>query len=140
MSKKTKRKPRKLVDGKLTFGEKRAARRLGVSYMTLFRRRKKGLIRFYKVGNRLLYDDECLTEFLEKRCQLPPCSLLRSRRLHNRKSKRNAQRMPGRNDTLFSVFMNILGSLLFQFLLHFPYNDPHVRQSLRSKRSISCSR
>ncbi len=61
-----KRKPRKRVDEKLTYGEEAAARRLGVSYSTLLRRRMKGLVPFYRVGSRVLYDDECLAEFLEK--------------------------------------------------------------------------
>ena len=62
----TARKPRKRADEKLTFGEAAAARRLGVSYSTLLRRRMKGLVPFYRVGSRVLYDDECLAEFLQK--------------------------------------------------------------------------
>ncbi len=59
-------KPRKKDDGRLTFDEPTAARRLGVSYHTLLRRRMKGLVPFYRVGTRVLYDDKCLTEILEK--------------------------------------------------------------------------
>ncbi len=60
------RKPRKRADEKLTYGEAAAARRLGVSYSTLLRRRMEGRVSFYRIGNRVLYDDKCLNEFLEK--------------------------------------------------------------------------
>jgi excisionase family DNA binding protein len=63
---KTKRKPRRITDGTTVFGEPTAARKLGVSYPTIFRLRKAGEIPFYRIGNRVLYDDRCLAEFLER--------------------------------------------------------------------------
>jgi len=59
------RKPRTIVDGTATFGERTMARKLGVSYMTVFRKRQAKQIPFYRVGNRILYDDKCLADFLE---------------------------------------------------------------------------
>jgi excisionase family DNA binding protein len=61
-----KKNARKVVDGQLTYTERSAAKRLGVSYMTLFRMRRAGQIGFFRVGSRVLYDDRCLTEFLER--------------------------------------------------------------------------
>jgi hypothetical protein len=63
------KKRRKIVDGKLTFTERNAAKRLGISYMTLFRRRKAGEIGFFRIGSRVVYDDRCLIEFLERHKQ-----------------------------------------------------------------------
>jgi len=54
------------IDGTLAFSEKTAAKRLGVSYMTMFRRRRDGLVPYYRVGSRVLYDDSCLAEFLKR--------------------------------------------------------------------------
>jgi excisionase family DNA binding protein len=59
-------KKRSIVDGTMTFGEKTMAKKLGVSYMTVFRKRKAKEISFFRVGHRILYNDECLREFLAK--------------------------------------------------------------------------
>lgn len=56
-------------DGELTFDERRAARKLNLSDRTLRRYRKQSLIPFYRVGSRILYDDSCLLEFLNKQRQ-----------------------------------------------------------------------
>lgn len=63
------RKQRKVTDGNLTFTEKTAAKKLGIAYITLFRKRQAGLIPFYRIGSRILYDDACLTEFLRRNLQ-----------------------------------------------------------------------
>jgi excisionase family DNA binding protein len=44
--------------------EKQAAKRLGVARITLFRARADGRIRFFRIGTRVLYCIEHLTEFL----------------------------------------------------------------------------
>jgi excisionase family DNA binding protein len=44
--------------------EKQAAKRLGVARITLLRAREAGRIRFFRIGTRVLYCDEQLTEFL----------------------------------------------------------------------------
>jgi len=44
--------------------EKQAAKRLGVARITLLRAREAGRIRFYRIGTRVLYCTEQLTEFL----------------------------------------------------------------------------
>ena len=44
--------------------EKQAAKRLGVARITLLRAREAGRIRFFRVGTRVLYCAEQLTEFL----------------------------------------------------------------------------
>ncbi|HEV8429065.1 MAG TPA: helix-turn-helix domain-containing protein [Pyrinomonadaceae bacterium] len=44
--------------------EKQAARRLGVARITLLRAREAGRIRFFRIGTRVLYCVEQLTEFL----------------------------------------------------------------------------
>lgn len=62
----TPRKRRNFDDGEITFTEKTAAKRLGISYITLLRHRRKGLVPFYRCGSRVLYDDSCLEEFLAK--------------------------------------------------------------------------
>jgi hypothetical protein len=54
---------------RLTFDEKSAAVKIGVSYRQLIRYRAQGLISFYRVGARILYDDQCLQEFLAERRQ-----------------------------------------------------------------------
>ena len=46
--------------------EKQAAKRLGVARITLLRARGAGRIRFFRIGTRVLYDDEQLGEFLAK--------------------------------------------------------------------------
>lgn len=44
--------------------EKQAAKRLGVARITLLRAREAGRIRFFRLGTRVLYCAEQLTEFL----------------------------------------------------------------------------
>jgi excisionase family DNA binding protein len=44
--------------------EKQAAKRLGVARITLLRAREAGRIRFFRIGTRVLYCSEQLTEFL----------------------------------------------------------------------------
>src|SRR6266481_9048483 len=44
--------------------EKLAAKRLGVARITLLRAREAGRIRFFRIGTRVLYCAEHLTEFL----------------------------------------------------------------------------
>lgn len=44
--------------------EKQAAKRLGVAGITLLRAREAGRIRFFRIGTRVLYCAEHLTEFL----------------------------------------------------------------------------
>src|SRR5947209_3954255 len=48
--------------------EKQAAARLGVARITLLRAREAGRIRFFRIGTRVLYCEEQLTEFL-KACE-----------------------------------------------------------------------
>lgn len=45
--------------------EKQAAARLGVARITLLRAREAGRIRFFRIGTRVLYSEEQLTEFLQ---------------------------------------------------------------------------
>jgi excisionase family DNA binding protein len=45
--------------------EKQAAKRLGVARITLLRAREAGRIRFFRIGTRVLYCADQLTEFLE---------------------------------------------------------------------------
>jgi len=59
-------KRRQIHDGELTFGEQTAAKKIGVSHQSIERYRKQGLISFFRVGSRILYDDSCLQEFLQK--------------------------------------------------------------------------
>src|SRR5258707_14522130 len=44
--------------------EKQAANRLGIARITLLRAREAGRIRFFRIGTRVLYCAEHLTEFL----------------------------------------------------------------------------
>src|SRR5437667_10937937 len=44
--------------------EKQAAKRLGIARITLLRAREAGRIRFFRIGTRVLYCTEHLTEFL----------------------------------------------------------------------------
>jgi excisionase family DNA binding protein len=44
--------------------EKQAAKRLGIARITLLRAREAGRIRFFRIGTRVLYCEEQLTEFL----------------------------------------------------------------------------
>ena len=46
--------------------EKQAAKRLGVARITLLRARADGRIRFFRIGTRVLYNVDQLTEFLAK--------------------------------------------------------------------------
>jgi excisionase family DNA binding protein len=46
--------------------EKQAAKRLGVARITLLRARAGGRIRFFRIGTRVLYNEEQLAEFLDK--------------------------------------------------------------------------
>lgn len=46
--------------------EKQAAKRLGIARITLLRARAGGRIRFFRIGTRVLYNEEQLAEFLEK--------------------------------------------------------------------------
>ena len=46
--------------------EKQAAKRLGVARITLLRAREAGRIGFFRIGTRVLYCAEHLTEFLDK--------------------------------------------------------------------------
>jgi len=48
--------------------EKEAGTRLGIARITLLRGRQKGRIRFFRIGTRVLYCEEQLTEFL-KSCE-----------------------------------------------------------------------
>src|SRR2546422_773297 len=64
--------------------EKQAAKRLGVARITLLRAREAGRIRFFRIGTRVLYCAEQLTEFLEG-CE-------RSRRKQNREAESQAPR------------------------------------------------
>ena len=45
--------------------EKQAAKRLGVARITLLRAREAGRIRFFRIGTRVLYCADQLTEFLD---------------------------------------------------------------------------
>ncbi len=45
--------------------EKQAAAHLGVARITLLRAREAGRIRFFRIGTRVLYCEEQLTEFLQ---------------------------------------------------------------------------
>jgi excisionase family DNA binding protein len=47
--------------------EKVAAKKLGVSRLTLHRARKRGEISFYRIGTRVIYAECHLREFLRKR-------------------------------------------------------------------------
>jgi excisionase family DNA binding protein len=44
--------------------EKQAAERLGIARITLLRAREAGRIKFFRIGTRVLYSEEQLTEFL----------------------------------------------------------------------------
>src|SRR6185503_8835238 len=44
--------------------EKQAAKRLGIARITLLRAREAGRIRFFRIGTRVLYSAEHLTEFV----------------------------------------------------------------------------
>src|SRR6476620_2731948 len=44
--------------------EEQAAKRLGIARITLLRAREAGRIKFFRIGTRVLYCEEHLTEFL----------------------------------------------------------------------------
>ena len=44
--------------------EKQAAKRLGIARITLHRARDAGRIRFFRIGTRVLYSEEQISEFL----------------------------------------------------------------------------
>jgi len=60
------RKKRETANGDLGFSEQMAAKRIGLSYMTLYRRRKAGEVKPHRFGSRIIYTDEILQELLEK--------------------------------------------------------------------------
>jgi excisionase family DNA binding protein len=51
-----------MIDGLLS--EREAAKRLGVSRITMLRMRQDGRIKFYRIGARVLFADEHLRDFL----------------------------------------------------------------------------
>lgn len=51
--------------------ERQAAKRLGIARITLLRARGAGRIRFFRIGTRVLYCEEQLTEFLTS-CERNP--------------------------------------------------------------------
>lgn len=51
-----------MTDGLLS--EREAAKRLGVSRITMLRMRQDGRIKFYRIGTRVLFGDEHLRDFL----------------------------------------------------------------------------
>ena len=85
--------------------EKQAAKRLGVARITLLRAREAGRIRFFRIGTRVLYCAEHLTDFLNA------CERNRPRRDEEAKShaprKENVSsgraRVGGRNSRLESA-------------------------------------
>jgi len=68
--------------------EKQAAKRLGVARITLLRAREAGRIRFFRIGTRVLYCAEQLTEFLNG-CE-------RNRHKQGREPESQAQRKDNR--------------------------------------------
>lgn len=68
--------------------EKQAAKRLGIGRITLLRAREAGRIRFFRIGTRVLYCADQLTEFLE-RCE-------RNRHKQSREAKSQAPRKENR--------------------------------------------
>jgi excisionase family DNA binding protein len=68
--------------------EKQAAKRLGIARITLLRAREAGRIRFFRIGTRVLYCAEQLTEFLEN-CE-------RNRRKQSREAESQAPRKENR--------------------------------------------
>jgi excisionase family DNA binding protein len=68
--------------------EKQAAKRLGIARITLLRAREAGRIRFFRIGTRVLYCAEHLTDFLNN-CE-------RNRHRTNREVKSHAPRKENR--------------------------------------------
>jgi excisionase family DNA binding protein len=68
--------------------EKQAAKRLGIARITLLRAREAGRIRFFRIGTRVLYCAEQLTEFLHA-CE-------RNRHRHSKEAESQAPRKENR--------------------------------------------
>jgi len=68
--------------------EKQAAKRLGVARITLLRAREAGRIRFFRIGTRVLYCSEQLSDFKES-CER---NSLRRNQAKGRKAKGQAAR------------------------------------------------
>src|SRR5438067_5224601 len=68
--------------------EKQAAKRLGIARITLLRAREAGRIKFFRIGTRVLYCAEHLTDFLNN-CE-------RNRPRTNGEAKSNAPRKENR--------------------------------------------
>src|SRR5689334_21924300 len=68
--------------------EKQAAKRLGIARITLLRAREAGRIRFFRIGTRVLYSAEHLTDFLNS-CE-------RNRARTNGEAKSHAPRKENR--------------------------------------------
>ncbi len=60
---------RKAGESELTFDERQAAKKIGVSDRTLRRYRKKAEIPFFRIGSVVRYDMGCVEEFLARRRQ-----------------------------------------------------------------------
>ena|SRR2546423_1137375 len=66
--------------------EKQAAKRLGIARITLLRAREAGRIKFFRIGTRVLYCADHLTEFLNN------CERNRRRTQANDRERLNAPR------------------------------------------------
>ena len=67
--------------------EKQAAARLGISRITLLRAREAGRIRFFRIGTRVLYNQEQLNDFLSS-CERKGSKLAVSREpAHSRRDR-----------------------------------------------------
>jgi excisionase family DNA binding protein len=65
-------------DNNNLMSEKQAAARLGISRITLLRAREAGRIRFFRIGVRVLYNQEQLNDFLAT-CERKGAKLARVR-------------------------------------------------------------
>jgi excisionase family DNA binding protein len=65
-------------DNSNLMSEKQAAARMGISRITLLRAREAGRIRFFRIGVRVLYNQEQLNEFLAT-CERKGSQLARPR-------------------------------------------------------------
>lgn len=74
--------------------EKQAAKRLGIARITLLRAREAGRIRFFRIGTRVLYCPEQLTEFLNAR--------ERNGHKHNHANEREVEGQAARKDNRVS--------------------------------------
>src|SRR5260370_14663816 len=79
--------------------EKQAAARLGVARIALLRAREAGRIRFFRIGTRVLYCDEHLTEFL-KSCE-------RNGRKHEDEGRGAARHTARRKDNQVSASRSV---------------------------------